>query len=148
MSHGLSASDYHQAALDDSASLGPLYERCNYALTVYVSGLAVECLFRVFREKKGLPFRSDHSLAELAEEAGSPNCLVGEDHRRFLIALGDLVLRWRNSHRFRSHEALRRFLKGLELDRRIKGDFVKENSRVASSAALEIVRIGVQKWEI
>ena len=124
-----------------------LYRDGHYALTTYVSGLSVECLFRGFRAKKGLPFRSDHSLEPLSEEAGFPELVPALDRQQFVTAFGELLLRWRNSHRFRSNDVLRRYLKGLKLDRGIKGDFVKENARIASSAAIEVIGIGVRLWK-
>lgn len=61
-------------------------------------------------------------------------------------ALADVIVRWRNNHRFRSLAAVRRFLKGLKLDRGIRGDFVKENARQVSSSAITLVGLGVQRW--
>lgn len=62
----LNADDYLAASREHVAALPLIYDRGNCVLTIYVSGLAVECMFRAFREKQGLPFRSDHKLAELA----------------------------------------------------------------------------------
>src|SRR4051794_25589288 len=116
----LDAEDYLAAAKDHAAALSATCENGDYALTIYVSGVGVECLFRAFRARRGLPFRSDHALADLGEEAGFP-ALVPERHRvRFDAALADVVVRWRNNHRFRSKAALRRFLKWAKLDRGVK----------------------------
>jgi len=142
----INAEDYLEAARDHTASLSGLYAGGHYALTLYVSGLAAECLFRAFRTKKKLPFRSDHVLEPLAEEAGFPAMIQTEDRPRFDAAMADMVIRWRNNHRFRSNTAARRFLKDLALDRGIKGDFLKENARIVSSRAHELVSLGVQKW--
>lgn len=142
----LDAEDYLAAAKDHANALTATYENGDYALTVYVSGVAVECLFRAFRDRRGLPFRSDHQLTELAEEAGFPGLIPERDRERFDAALADIVIRWRNNHRFRSKEALRRFLKGLRLDRGIKRDFLKENARRMSSGAIELIGLGVDQW--
>jgi hypothetical protein len=142
----ISANDYIQAARDHAASLERLYSGGHYASVMYVSGLAAECLFRGFRASKGLPFTSDHQLAALSEEAGFADIIPPHAQARFGAALADLILRWRNNHRFRSIEAVRRFLRDLKLYRGIKGDFIKENARILASSALELVNLGVAKW--
>jgi hypothetical protein len=142
----LDADDYLAAAQDHAVALSSVYTHGDYALTIYVAGVAVECLFRAFREKKGLPFRSDHPLSDMAAEAGFPDIIPERQRERFGAAMGDLIVRWRNSHRFRSNQAMRRFLKGLRLDRRLKGDFLKENARLVSSSAIDLVSLGVQRW--
>jgi hypothetical protein len=145
--HEPEGDDYIAAAGEYVATLSPLYARGDYSLTIYVSGLSVECLFRAYRKKRGLPFRSDHHLGSLAKEAGFPDLLPDTDRKRYDAALGTLITGWRNAHRFRSRDAMRRFLKGLELDRWIKGDYLKENARRISSAAIALVGLGVQRWQ-
>jgi hypothetical protein len=146
-SHELDADDYLAAAEEHAGALSPLYARGDYALAIYVSGLTVECVFRANRSKKGLAFRSDHLLGPLAKEAGFPDLLPHADRSAYDAALSTLITGWRNAHRFRSNEAMRRFLKGLELDRHIKGDYLKENARRMSSAAITLVGLGVQQWQ-
>jgi hypothetical protein len=145
-SGSINAADYLQASLDHAASLTVLYTGRHYALTIYVSGLAAECLFRAFRARRGMPFRSDHPLESLAKEAGFPDLVSAGQRERFGEALSNLIVRWRNSHRFRSNAAARRFLKDLKLDRGITGDFLKENARILFSGATELINLGVVKW--
>ena len=142
----LDADDYFAAAADHVEALPAIYNQGHYALAIYAAGVAVECLFRAFRERKGLPFRSDHPLSELALEAGFPDILPSRHRPRFHAALGGVSVRWRNSHRFRSNDAMRRFVKGLKLDRGIRGDFFKENARQASSSAVELINLGAKQW--
>jgi hypothetical protein len=142
----LSAPDYFEAAQDHASALSSLYARGDYPLTIYAAGLAAECLFRAFRARKGLPFRSDHPLASLAEEAGLSEMIPVGHRARFDAAHADLILRWRNNHRFRSKTALRRFLKQHKLDRGIKGDYLKENARLLASSAVELAGLGVEQW--
>ena len=143
----LLAADYLAAAEDLLAAIPALYIHGNHALLIYTSGLSVECMLRAYRMRKGLPFRSDHALGPIAEEAGLPDLLPETDRERYDAALATLIVGWRNLHRFRSKEAMRRFLKGLKLDRGIQGDFVKENARRISSAAYDLVGLGVQRWQ-
>ena len=142
----INATDYFQAALDHADSLATLYAGGHYALTLYVSGLAAECLFRAFRAKKGLPFRSDHSLELLAKEAGFPDLVPQGRRERYDAALSNLIIRWHNVHRFRSNVAAQRFLKDRKLDRKIDGNYLKTNAKLLSSGAIELVNLGVLKW--
>ena len=142
----LAADDYLAAARDVAASLPSAYENGDYAVTIYLAGLSVECVLRAYRDKKGLAFRSDHALLELANESGFPTLLIGDERAEFDAAFALLVKGWRNSHRFRSKEAMRRYLKGQRLDRTIKGDFLKEVARRMSSAAVGVVHMGVKRW--
>lgn len=144
----LDAEDYFAAAQDLAGALPSLYSNGDYPLTIYTSGLAVECLFRAFRAKRGLAFRSDHRLGDLAEEAGFPHLLPGTDRELYDAALNTLIVGWRNAHRYRSKGAMRRFLKGLKLDRRIRGDYLKENARRMSSSAVDLIGLGVQQWQL
>ncbi len=142
----INADVYFQAAQDHANSLVRLYEDKQYVLTVYVAGLAAECLIRAFRARKGLPFRSDHPLIDLAREGGFPELVPSVHRAAFDAALSNLILHWRNNHRFRSNAALKRFFKDLKLDRHIKGDYLKENARLLSSNVLELAGLGVMKW--
>jgi hypothetical protein len=143
----LTDDDYFDAAREHVSSLSGLYNEGHYALAIYVAGLAVESLFRAFRAKRKLPFRSDHPLKPLAEEAGFPALVPDRDRVRFDAALSDLIVSWRNAHRFRSNSAMRRFLNRLSLDRGIKGDFVKEWARRITSASIELVTLGEKRWQ-
>lgn len=103
--NNLAAVDYLDAARDHVVALPGLYSQGHFALAMYVSGLAAECVFRAFRKRKGLPFRSDHALAPLAAEAGFPELVPAGDRVRFDAALAELIVGWQNVHRFRSNAA-------------------------------------------
>ncbi len=140
------ARDYLEAAKEHVGALSVLYDDGRYVLTMYVAGLAAECLFRAFRAKKGLPFRSDHSLDILSREAGFPQLIAGGDRLRFDAALAELMLGWQNRYRFCSQKAIRASLKNRRLDRGVKGDPVKEFARRLASTAVELVSIGIGPW--
>lgn len=142
----LSPIEYFAAAQDHARALPAIYATGHYALTIYVSGVAAECMFRAFRAVKGLPFRSDHALKSLSDEADFPSLVPTGSRPRFDTALGELIVVWRNSHRFRSNDAMRRFLKRLKLDRGVRGDFLKENARRVSSSAIELMGLGARRW--
>ena len=134
-SSDLTADDWFAASTDLAAALRPLYTARAYPLAIYVCGLSVECLLKGLRRRAGSPFRPDHSLLALAGEAGLVDRLPRPDRRECSAALGVLVAVWQNNHRFRSEAVLRRWLKSERLDRRIKGDALKENARRCVEAA-------------
>src|SRR5258705_901019 len=119
----LESQEYLTAASDHANALAAVFDSGHHALAIYLAGLALECMFRAFRQKRGLPFTQDHKLSKLGNEAGFPE-LVQERHRiAFDAAINRLVGTWQNSHRFRSNDVMRRFLKKHNLDRGIKGDY-------------------------
>ncbi len=95
-----------------------------------------------------MAFTSDHSLENLAREAGFADLVPQGDRHEFDAALAALVVGWRNSHRFRSNAALKRFLKRQQLDRGIKGDYLKERTRRLTSNAIQLVQLGVDRWPL
>jgi hypothetical protein len=141
----LVAEQYKQAAEDRSAEIGRLYQMGLYALAIYVAGVAVECIFRAYRARKPSMMDARHHLHELSRN-GFREVLPPPQLTEFGTALTALSVRWTNSHRYRSDKDLRIFLKSAELDRRIKGDFLKENARIAAAAANTILKIGLSKW--
>ena len=69
----ITAKDYFDAARDHAAALDAMHTRGEYVLAIYAAGLSVECLFRAYRNRRGLPFTADHTLtpdeaAVLAQE--------------------------------------------------------------------------------
>jgi hypothetical protein len=111
-----------------------------------VAGLAVESLFRGYRCRISPEFdaRHDiHALYRLSRFAVVvPQSRVGV----YGEMVGSVAARWSSSHRYRSHHAFARWLKRLKLDRGIKGDPVKENTRRLLNAASELVSLGVKQW--
>jgi len=59
----------------------------------------------------------------------------------------DLFGRWKNDLRYISNDRLRRRLKKLKLDRGIRGNYLKENCRIAIETATTIIKIGAVKWQ-
>jgi hypothetical protein len=144
----LEPQEYLAAASDHADVLAPLFDSGHHALAIYLAGLAVECMFRAFRQKKGLPFTQDHKLSNLGNEAGFPE-LVQECYRiDFDAAITHLVGAWQNSHRFRSNDVMRRFLKQHNFDRGIKGDYLRENARRLTSSAILLISLGVKQWKL
>jgi hypothetical protein len=118
-----------------------------YVLAHYVAGLSVECLFRAYRLRTDRAFDERHDLWVLAKTSGFLGICPAQSRPKINAALGDVVSRWQNDHRYRSNESLQRFLRKKKLHIKIKGDFVKENSRRIVNAAFELVNLGASVWK-
>ncbi|MBE0535291.1 MAG: HEPN domain-containing protein [Phycisphaerae bacterium] len=140
------ASDYLAAAREHVDSARRLYDIRFYVLAHYVAGLAVECLLRAYRSRVSKTFDERHDLMEIFKKSGFGDIVPDSQRERIGAAIGDVVSRWQNDHRYRSEESLRRYLKKKKLNLKIKGDFVKENSRRIVNAAWDLVTIGAKAW--
>jgi len=138
---------YRAAAEEHITSLGDLYKSRRYVLAHYVAGLAVECMLRAYRCRWDSTFHERHDLRELARQGRFLDVVPSQRASAIGAALGEVVTRWENQHRFRSGDALRDFLLGRAFDRRIKGDFVKESARRIINAAIELVTLGAMQWK-
>jgi hypothetical protein len=144
---GFNSLDYLSAAKEHVDGAGKLYNMQCYVLAHYVAGLSVECLLRAYRLRIDRTFDERHDLWILARTSGFLRIWPDDFCPKINAALGDVVSRWQNDHRYRSDESLQRFLKKKKLHRNIKGDFVKENSRRIVNAALELVNLGASVWK-
>jgi len=141
------AYDYLSAAREHVHGARELYSMRRYVLAHYVAGLAVECLFRAYRLRIDATFDERHDLRLLEKASGFSDIVPGSQRKIISAALGDVIARWQNDHRYRSEESLRRFLKERKLSLKVKGDFVKENSRRIANAALQLVNLGDTSWK-
>ena len=142
----INAEDYLAAARSHAASLSDIYAAGHYATTIYLAGVAVECMFRAYSTRRGVPFRSDHVLVAHAAEAKFLRVLPQRHQSVAGAALTRIAAIWRNNHRYRSEKTMRRFLKGRKADRGIKGDFLKEQARRISADANDLVTLGSRRW--
>ena len=137
---------YKQAAAEHVATAATLYEAEQYVLSSYVSGLAVECILRAYRVLHDPEFFARHDLWELSRVSKWRDHVASRDLPVASAALEIVYRRWSNSHRYQCLASYRRFLQRLGLHAGIKGDFVKEQSRLAVRAAERFVEIGVRSW--
>ncbi len=142
----INAEVYREAALEHVVTARELYDLDRYVLTHYVAGLSVECIFRAYRYRADPVFDARHDLRELYKVSRFADIIPGEEDE-ILAALGLVVLRWNNNHRYRSPKSLRKYLTEAKVYRGVKGDFMKESARQIVNAADIIVRIGVRKWK-
>jgi hypothetical protein len=88
-----------------------------------------------------------HDLPKLLEASKLMQRVTANESLRIHKSMGALSRRWKNDLRYTSNHRLSRRLKKLKLDRGIRGDFLKENCRIAIDMAATILRIGVERWK-
>jgi hypothetical protein len=139
-------SEIYLAAVERAGVLQKLYDEGEYAVALYLAGVAVESLFRAYRAKIDPMFSARHNLYALANEARFADCVPQRLAEKYAADLGAVATRWSNSHRYRSEDATRKYLNRAGLFKGIKGDVLKENARKAINAATGIVTLGARRW--
>jgi HEPN domain-containing protein len=142
----IDANVYRAVAKERVTEAQRLYELGAYGVAIYIAGVAVESMLRSLALRRGVGFPTNHNLEALRRTARFMDDLRGSSLDAATLAFANVVTRWSNLHRYRSTQAMRVFLKAGRFDRRIRGDFLKENSRIALVAATTLVTIGEQKW--
>jgi HEPN domain-containing protein len=143
----IEATDYVEAANERLAEANLLHEKAHYALAMYVAGVAVESLLRAYIFRLEPKLEAAHNLRMLFTASRIHALTTQVEHDQIGSAISDLFKRWRNDLRYTSNDRLRRHLKKDKLDRGVRGDFLKENCRIAIEAANTIIKIGAPKWK-
>lgn len=155
-----SSEHYYRASIQRMRQAKELYHtRDNFALTMYVSGVAVESMLRAFLVKKKTEFDSRHDVLLLLKESGmlevDPDILKRKGlsdegiikHRRTLhLAVSTVFGLWRNDYRYASEARLLVHLKRRKLYRKAKGDQLKANALQLLEAAELFVDKGIVQW--
>jgi len=143
----IEAADYVEAAQERLSNAKLLYEAAQYAFTLYAADVAVESLLRAYIAKLDPILETGHNLPLLLQASKLHDIVTPRESELIDVSLVTLTRRWKNDLRYTSNQRLRRRLKKLKLDRGIRGDFLKENCRIAIEMAATILKIGVPKWK-
>ena len=154
------ADDYYNAAIERMREAQELYRNGrSYSLTMYCSGLAVECLLRAFRWRVEQTFEGRHDLVELFQASRLQR--IDDDYlrrkslseeslrvegRKLRTALNDVVLLWHNNLRYASEARLKKFLSQIHRLQGVKGDPLKKNALDLFNAARMVVDRGIVLW--
>jgi len=140
--------DSYRIAAGNHASIAQnLVDSGQYPLASYLAGLAVECMIRAYSYRIVGEFDARHDL-RLWYRRSRFDAFVPENRRVDLVsAFTIIVARWNNSQRYYSVELLKAEWKSAELDRGVRGDFVKERTRQLTDAASTIVALGETQWK-
>ncbi len=143
----IEAADYVYAAQERLSNAKLLYEAAQYAFALYAAGVAVESLLRAYIVQLDPILEAAHNLPLLLRASNLRNLVAPNEDHRIYESVSALSRRWKNDLRYTSNNRLRRRLKKNKLDRGIRGDFLKENCRIAIDMAATILRIGAAKWK-
>ena len=153
---------YFQTATQRMRQAQHLYrEGDSFALAMYVGGLAVECLLRAFKGRRDPTFDEKHNLLRLFAASGMLQIdreklrslrwtdAEIDDHLQTLrIAVNEVFRLWSNNYRFASEDRLRSYLKEVTRYQKIKGDYLKEQSRRFLDSAQRFIDKGVLQWPL
>ncbi len=152
---------YYEASLQRIRQAKELYRtNGNYALTMYVAGVAVESMLRAFMLRKSTEFVSRHDVQWLLDESGMLEAGVAIlkrrglssdeiiDHQRTIQqAIKTVSLLWANDYRYASEARLLTHLKRRKLYRKATGDQLKANALHLINAAGSFVANGTVQWD-
>ncbi len=153
---------YFQASVERMSQAHHLYREGvgYYALAMYTSGLAVECLLRAYMVKRKREFESRHDLLLLFKESGiqdiEPDRLKAkglteeqiQEHQKILwSSLNDVFILWWNNYRFASEARLLSHLKKMKLYKRARGSLLKAKAYDLLKAAQRFIDKGVLQWQ-
>lgn len=153
---------YFQTAMQRARQAQYLYrEGASFALAVYVGGLAVECLLRAFKGRRVPTLDERHNLVRLFAASGmlrldrsklrAKKWTEGEidSHMHSLQTAANEIFRvWANSYRFASEERLRSHLKEITGYQKIKGDYLKEQTRRFLNSVDKFMEKGLVLWQL
>lgn len=137
---------YLQAAQERMVRAELLDEERDFVLSHYVAGVAVECILRAYKARLDESLDERHDLRLLAKRGGLFNPAINERQQKAIAALGEVVKRWDNAHRYRTPQSLRKFLTDRGLFAK-KGEVLEFSSAKIVSAMIELVTFGVQRWK-
>jgi hypothetical protein len=154
---------YFQTATQRIRQAQHLYnEGASFALAIYVGGVAVECLLRAFKGRRDPTFDEKHNLLRLFAASGMlrvdyeklrtkgwSDAQIDAHLRTLQVAVNDVIRLWANNYRFASEERLRSHLKQFTgYQKKIKGDYQKEQARRFLSSAQKFMDKGVVQWHV
>jgi HEPN domain-containing protein len=143
----IEAVDYFVSAQERLNDANLLYEKARYSFALYTAGVAVESLLRAYIFRINTKLEAAHNLELLLDVSNLQSLVTPAESQQVFTAIDELYRRWRNDLRYTSNDRLRRRLKKDKLDRGIRGDFLKENCRIAIDKAAIILKIGVATWK-
>jgi hypothetical protein len=153
---------YFQTATERMRQAQHLYkEGSSFALTIYVGGVAVECLLRAFKGRRDPTFDEKHDLLRLFAASGMlrvdraklraknwTDAQIDGHLRALQVAVNEIFRVWSNNYRFASEERLRSHLKKVTGYKKIKGDHLKEQARQLLNSAQKFIDKGVVQWHV
>ncbi len=142
----LNCTDYLEASAFRIETARRLHRIGRYSAAIYFAGVSIECLLRAFITREDPQFDQRHDLRELCKKAQLQSLIRPKDRRQADAWLGDIWMRWKNNYRFASDDRIRTQFHKLGHDRGMKGDSLKENSRIVVDSAYKLRTLGEKRW--
>jgi hypothetical protein len=153
---------YFQTAVQRMRQAHFLYHASSsFALSIYVGGVAVECMLRAFKGRRDPTFDERHDLLRLFAASGilrvDPATLRAkkwtdakiDSHMRTLqVAVEQVYKLWGNNYRFASEERLSSHLKRITGYQKIEGDYLKKQTEQFLNSAQMLLDKGVVLWKV
>lgn len=157
-----SSENYYHAAVERMEQAHVLYRHASsYALTMYVAGVAVECMLRAFKLRRDPSFDERHNLLRLFKASGMLQLdeagmiakgRSSDDASKYAaslrVAVEEIYSLWFNDYRYASEKRLRAELIKMNRHRGIKGEVLKANVLQLATAAAKFIERGVILWGI
>ena len=140
--------DYLEASAFRIETARRLHRIERYSAAIYFAGVSIECLLRAYITREDPVFDQRHDLSALCKKAQLQKMIHPSDRRKADAWLGDVWTRWKNDYRFASDDRIRSEYRKLRHNRGIKGDFLKENSRIVVEAAYQLRTLGEKRWNL
>ena len=141
------ANEYLNAAREHLARLDRLYEAGDFALCLFLSGLAVECILRAYRVRLTPEFSSRHDLADLAREADFASTYPPRREIEYGQALQRLASVWSSNDRYRPASAVRSRLRRVGVTRGRRVDLLRDVARRSIVDAHFLANLGFTRWQ-
>jgi hypothetical protein len=146
---------YMEAATERIQSAQKLLFQDRIVLAIYVSGVAVECVFRAFHAQHSREFSKRHDLLQWSIKSGleqrmNPEVVTAEQRkmaRTYRTALNELSRLWLNSHRYRSERDLRRLYEEMGILNAKGGVPLMRIAEQAYGAAQQLYDFGIREWK-
>lgn len=146
------AENYRDAAAERITVALELYGTNRWVESVYLAGLAVECMLRAYRHLIDPRFDARHNLDKLYDLAKFADIVPRSDRDHLVAAMETVTALWANDYRYIPEAELKARWLAQGLNKRgnrwIKGDFLKERTRELMNSATKIVNTGVAKWKL
>ena len=137
--------DYMEASACRMETARRLHQSGRYSAAIYFAGVSIECLLRAIIGREDTQFDQRHDLRELCKKSQLQALIRPEDRRQADAWLGEVWMRWKNNYRFVSDDRLRAEFRKLGHNRGIRGDSLKENSRVVVESAFQLRTLGEKR---
>lgn len=122
--------------------------------SVYLAGVAVECLLRAYKLQNSSVFSSRHDLVELFRESGIVSFLSMSERLKAGAAIAEINRRWRNNYRYTDHKTLLReiikesVLSGRKLPAfKDKHKFLQWYFKDFFAQTDALLALGMKKWK-